>query len=97
MSFRRAAKKDANHNEVTDAFTSLGYSVLDISQLKNCCDAIVAKAGKTIAIEIKDGSKPPSQRKLSEGEIKFRDNWLGRWALIESVEDVLKLHKDLAA
>lgn len=93
MSFRRAAKKDANHNEVTNTFASLGYSVLDISQLKNCCDAIVAKGNRTIAIEIKDGSKPPSQRKLSEGEKTFRDNWNGEWALIESVEDVINLDK----
>ena len=95
MSFRRAAKKDANHNDITNLFIKLGYSVLDISQLKNCCDAIVAKQGRTIAIEIKDGSKPPSARKLSEGERKFRDSWRGEWALIETEEDVLKL--DLAA
>jgi len=93
MSFRRAAKKDSNHNEITDAFKSLGYSVLDISQLKNCCDAIVAKSNRTIAIEIKDGSKVPSARKLSEGEATFRDYWRGEWALIESVNDVIKLDK----
>jgi len=93
MSFRRAAKKDANHNIITLAFESLGYSVLDISQLKNCCDAIVAKGNRTIAIEIKDGSKPPSARKLSEGEAKFRDGWRGEWALIESVNDVIELDK----
>lgn len=95
MSFRRAARKDANHNEITDCFFSLGYSVLDISQLKNACDAIVAKGKRTIAIEIKDGTKPPSQRKLSDGETKFKESWNGEWALIESIEDVLKL--DLAA
>lgn len=93
MSFRRAARKDANHNEITDCFSSLGYSVLDISQLKNACDAIVAKGSRTIAIEIKDGSKPPSQRKLSSGEVNFKNRWNGEWALIESIEDVIQLDK----
>jgi hypothetical protein len=93
MSFRRAARKDANHNEITDCFVSLGWSVLDISQLKNACDAFVAKDSCTIAIEIKDGSKPPSQRKLSSGEEKFRGNWKGNWALVESIEDVKLINK----
>ena len=93
MTFRRAAKKDANHNEIANAFVSLGYSVLDVSQLKNCCDLIAAKGTRTIAVEVKDGAKPPSARKLSEGEVKFKDCWLGEWALVESVDDVICLHR----
>ena len=94
MSFRRAAKIDINQPEIVAAFRKLGWSVLIISQLKNCCDIIVAKGGETIAIEIKDGDKPPSARKLSEGEQKFKDTWLGRWELVESVGDVIKLNNN---
>lgn len=94
MSFRRAAKKDANHVEVVGLFRKLGWYVLDVAQLKNCCDIIVSKAGRTIAAEIKDSSKPPSARKLSEGEAKFRDEWLGEWRLVESEEDVLKINEE---
>mgnify|MGYP003655012706 FL=1 len=93
MSFRRAARTDDNQPEVVACFRRLGWYVLIISQLKNCCDIMVSKSGETIAIEIKDGSKPPSARKLSEGEQKFKDNWLGRWELVESVDDVIKLNK----
>ena len=53
---------------------------------------MVSKGGVTVAIEIKDGSKPPSQRKLSLGEDKFRSEWLGRWELVESIDDVIKLN-----
>jgi len=35
---QRAAKKDANHKEIQKFFESKGYSVLDLSQLKNACD-----------------------------------------------------------
>ena len=93
MSFRRAARVDGNQPAIVAAFRKLGWSVLIISQLKNCCDIIVAKGGVTIAVEIKDGDKPPSARKLSEGEQGFKDSWLGRWELIESINDVIELDK----
>lgn len=91
MSFRRAARKDDNHVEIVRTFRTLGFSVLDVAQLKNCCDIFVSKSGQTCAIEVKDGLKPPSARKLSEGEETFRDTWRGKWALIESVDDAIKL------
>lgn len=91
MSFRRAARVDDNQSEIVKAFRDLGWYVLIISQLKNCCDIIVSKNSRTIAIEIKDGKKPPSQRKLSEGEEKFKAEWQGEYALITSIEDILKI------
>ena len=91
MSFRRAAKVDDNQKEVVSTLRKLGWTVLIISQLKNCCDLFISKNGRTIAIEVKDGSKPPSARKLSEGEIKFRDAWQGEYALIETLEDIKQL------
>ena len=93
MSFRRAARIDDNQKEVVALFRKLGWTVLIISQLKNCCDIIVSKSGRTVAIEIKDGSKPPSARKLSEGEIKFRDAWQGDYSLVICNDDVIALNK----
>ena len=95
MSFRRAARVDDNQPEVVAAFRKLGWTVLIISQLKKCCDIIVSKSGETIAVEIKDGSKPLSARKLTAGELEFKDNWQGRYELVESIEDVIKINKDL--
>ena len=88
---RTAARKDSNHREIVATFERLGWSVLDVAQLKNCCDCFVAKHGRTIAVEIKDGSKPPSARKLTKGEQEFKERWKGEYALIESVNDVLAL------
>lgn len=93
MTFRRAARTDDNQSDIVKHFRKLGWSVLIISQLKNCCDLIVAKNGKTFAIEVKDGTKPPSQRKLTEGEQKFFDSWNGEWCIIESIEQVNKLNE----
>ncbi|MEL7478265.1 MAG: hypothetical protein AAGJ17_05145 [Pseudomonadota bacterium] len=85
MSFRRAEKVDDNQKDIVKLFRNHGWYVLIISQLKNCCDIIVSKGGRTVAIEIKDGKKIPSARKLSEGE----------YALVETEEDALKVIKEL--
>ena len=87
----RAARVDRNQPEIVKLFRKLGWYVLIISQLKNCCDIIVSKNGRTIAIEIKDGEKTPSQQKLSAGELKFKDEWQGEYMLINCVDDVLAI------
>ena len=92
MSFRRAARTDDNQTEVVELFRKLGWYVLIVSQLKNCCDLIVSKNGRTFAVEIKDGRKPASARKLSSGEQKFKDEWQGNYALVEAVEDVMRVN-----
>lgn len=91
MSFRRAARVDDNQPEIVKAFRDLGWYVLIISQLKNCCDIVVSKNGRTIAVEIKDGKKTPSQQKLSSGEIKFKGEWQGEYKLITCIDDVLAI------
>lgn len=91
MSFRRAARVDSNQPEIVKVFRSLGWYVLIISQLKNCCDIIVSKNGRTIAIEIKDGSKAKSQQKLSSGEEKFKEDWQGEYLIVTCVDDILML------
>jgi len=90
MSRFHSAKVDANQAEIVKAFRDLGAYVLLVHRLKNCCDIIVVYQGETVAVEIKDGSKPPSQRKLSEGEREFMEEWTlhgGKWAKIESIDE----------
>ena len=94
MSFRRAARVDANQAEIVKEFRRFGWYVLIISQLKNCCDIIVSKNYRTVAIEIKDGNKPKSAQKLSEGELKFKDEWKGEYRLVNCIEDVLRVNNE---
>jgi len=88
---RRAARVDDNQSEIVAAFRRLGWSVLIISQLKNCCDLFVSKYGRTIAIEVKDGAKPPSAQKLTAGEAAFFESWRGVSAIVKTVDDVLAI------
>ena len=87
FAMRTDARIDRNQPEIVKEFRRLGYSVLIIAQLKNCCDIIIARDGFTCAVEIKDGAKPPSARRLTEGEQGFKDTWKGRWYLCESIDD----------
>lgn len=97
MTFRRAARVDANQPEIVDAFRKMGCSVLIISQLKNCADLVCGKNGKNILVEVKDGGKPPSARKLTDGEQKFRDSWFGSAVTVESLDDVIRVVRELEA
>lgn len=81
-------RKDENHQEIVAYCRGLGFSVLDVAALKNCCDIIISKDEYTVAIEIKDGKKPPSKRRLTEGEEKFRKEWKGAYRLVTCVEDI---------
>ena len=92
---RTAARKDANHVQIVELFKILGWSVLDIAQLKNCCDIFVSKHNITIAIEIKDGEKPPSQRKLTDGELKFKNEWKGLYEIVICDDDVLNINNKM--
>lgn len=92
MAFRRAAKVDANQGGIVKALRDYGASVLIISQLKNCFDILVGYNGREFIMEIKDGDKPPSQRKLSEGEQRFKDNWKGsEYHIVLNKEQALKI------
>ena len=94
---RTAARVDRNQPEIVKEFRRLGFSVLLIHQLKNCCDIIISRDKFTAVIEIKDNAKPPSQRKLTTGEQEFKDNWKGRYYLCESIEDVHEIDRKESA
>lgn len=88
---RRAARKDANHNSIGDHLRSLGWSVLDLSRLGGGVpDMVVGKPGIAVLVEAKDGSKPPSDRRLTPEEQKVRDRWEGPYVLALSPEDAEK-------
>jgi hypothetical protein len=45
-----------------------------------------------LLLEIKDGSRSPSKRKLTEAQLKFHGNWTGGpLAIVDSVEAALRM------
>ena len=95
---RVRARKDSNHTEVVTAFRDLGATVLDTAQLGNGApDIIVGMSGQTVSIEIKDGAKPPSARKLTPDEVKFHDEWKGWIEIVYSIDDVVNIVKRMVS
>lgn len=95
----RAKKIDANQNEIVEVLRKAGLSVAITSMVGNGFpDLVVSGAAwhertgkywKTILVEIKDGDKPPSARKLTPDEKKFHDMWRGYIVIAERATDVL--------
>lgn len=89
---RRIAKIDGNQHEVVDAFRKLGFSVLLLHQVGGGCpDILVGKYKRNVLVEIKDDSKPPSARKLTNDQRWFHESWHGEIYIVNNVADVFKL------
>lgn len=93
---RRAARVDSNQVHIVKAFRDLGCSVAITSSLGDGFpDAVVGLMGQNVLVEIKDGAKPPSARKLTPDEAKFASSWRGEYKVIESIEDATNLVADM--
>lgn len=87
---RRAARVDANQTEIVAALRRAGASVKPTHMVGDgFVDIVAGYRGRNLLIEIKDGSKPPSARKLTPDEVRFHDEWRGEVLVVESVEDAL--------
>jgi len=101
---RRAARTDTNHETIMLAFRRLGCSVRSTHQLgSGFPDLIVAQKTRTDAhdsvtylVEIKDGTKSPSRRKLTQDETEFHAQWRGRVYIVENLYDVAAVIRSAA-
>lgn len=84
---RYALRKDANQSEIVDALRKAGCSV---EVMHEPCDLLVGIAGRNVLLELKDGNKPPSARKLTGAQIRFRQLWRGQYAVVENAAQALK-------
>jgi hypothetical protein len=89
----RARRTDSNHREVADALEAVGAAVLDIHALPGALDLLCGYRGRLILLEIKDGAKPPSARRLTEAEADTIGRFMAVGApvyVVASVEDALR-------
>lgn len=88
----RAARVDANAPQIVAALRAAGATVRVIIQGAGLPDLLVGYKGQTYLLEVKDGKKPPSARKLTPDEQKFFDEWTGGpCVIVTSVEDALRV------
>lgn len=89
---RRAAKRDDNEEAIVSALRKAGVYVRHLMQGDGLPDLLCGLPRGTFLIEVKDGSKPPSQRRLTEAEQKFFDEWPnGNVHVVTSVSEALDL------
>jgi len=92
---RRAARVDENQGLIVKALRACGATVRIITQGDGIPDLLVGYRGHTILMEVKDGDKTPSQRKLTEAEQNFFDTWTGgKLLIVNSVDEALAVLKE---
>ena len=85
---------DENQSDIVAALRAIGATVRVISQGDGIPDLLVGFRGQTFLLEVKDGKKPPSARKLTPAEQKFFDDWRGGMlVIVNSVEEAIETLK----
>lgn len=87
---RRAARIDSNHALIVDALRKCGATVQSLAAVgEGCPDLAVGFRGHNLLIEVKDGARPPSSRKLTQAQILWHRDWNGHVVTVKSVDEAL--------
>lgn len=86
----RAAKVDANQKEIVEALRSIGATVQHLHAVaQGCPDLLVGRQGVNYLLEVKDGNKPPSSRKLTPDQVNWHSLWQGAVVVVKSVDEAI--------
>lgn len=84
---RYAARVDANQKDVVAALRRIGATVEPLHRVGGGCpDLLVGFRGRNLLIEVKDGNKPPSERKLNAIQVDWHGGWKGQVAVAEDAD-----------
>ena len=85
-------KKDDNQPDIERGLRELGISFADTSALgRGFPDLVIGYRRRNFLIEIKDGAKVPSARRLTPAEEEFRDGWGGQYSVCKNLKEVLDI------
>ena len=89
---RRAAKVDANQPDIVAALRRMGATVQPLHSVgQGCPDLLAGWKGINLLIEVKDGNKPPSARKLTSDQEQWHRDWRGSVYVVETVGQAIAL------
>ena len=89
---RLKARTDANHSEIVQALRQAGCSVQSLAATgRGVPDLLVGRDGKNLLLEVKDGSKRPSERKLTPDQEIWHSAWRGQIHVVNSTDEALRL------
>lgn len=81
-----AKRKDDNQSEIVDALRAIGCTVM---VMHVPCDLLVGYRGRNVLLEVKDGAKPPSARKLTTDQVIFQADWRGQYDVVKSIDEAI--------
>lgn len=89
---RRAARVDANQSDVIEALRAIGASVQPLHMVgQGCPDLLVGHRDRNWLIEVKDGAKMPSRRRLTDDQVRWRDAWRGIVWVVTCPQDAVAI------
>ena len=95
-----ARRVDENQNEIVAALRAYGATVRVVTQGGGIPDLLVGYTNPdsltkyTLLLEVKDGNKVPSARRLTPAEEKFFFEWTGGMlAIVESAKEAVDVLK----
>lgn len=89
---RRAKRIDANQPEIVQALRRVGIAVWVLS---SPADLLTGHQGRFRTLEVKDGSKPPSARRLTPEEVAYHgtcESMRLPHHIVLSVDEALAVH-----
>jgi hypothetical protein len=87
-----AARVDENQPRIVEVLRGAGATVLHLHTLgKGAPDICAGFRGRNFLMEIKNGNKPPSKRKLTADESAFFDTWAGQVSVVNDENEALQL------
>ena len=94
MSPRRAARIDANQPAVVEVFLKSGWSVLSLAAVgKGVHDLLIGRPGIAVLVEVKDGDKVTSKRKLTDDQVRFHREWTGPSDICTCLDEAMRIAK----
>ena len=93
---RTAARIDENQPEIVKALRQVGCTVQSLAGVGNGCpDLLVGFRGQNMLMEVKDGDKKPSARKLTDDQEEWHNDWFGSVFVVESVPEAMIILRGL--
>lgn len=87
---RFRAKIDANQSHIVTTLRAVGATVQSLAAVGNGVpDLLVGFRGMNYLMEVKDGSKPPSARRLTKDQMIWHKAWNGGVVVVTNETEAL--------
>ena len=87
---RTKARTDANQSTIVADLRAIGATVVLLHAVgQGCPDLLVGYGGKNYLLEVKDGEKSPSRRKLTPDQEDFHRDWRGQVSTVKNSAEAM--------